>query len=40
MAYDFANEKLKPFAEEWDAKGEFPVETIKVNHNFSLNIHF
>lgn len=30
MAYDFANEKLKPFAEEWDQRSEFPVETIKV----------
>lgn len=22
--------KLKPFAEEWDQRSEFPVETIKV----------
>ena len=40
LAHEFATDNVRPHAEHWDAKSEFPIEAIQVAHELGLmNLH-
>ncbi|GIS42992.1 MAG: hypothetical protein Ct9H90mP16_00620 [Candidatus Poseidoniales archaeon] len=40
LAREFATENVRPMAEHWDAKSEFPMEAIEAAHELGLmNLH-